>query len=177
VVVIFARGPAGNTLWDFCRRKGWDEDVQVVSDVDVLVRLVRSDKVDVVLCANFNGLGRSVSQLVQLLREFVAHKVTLIVPGAINTSSVSSKVFLDVLDSLAEFKASATTQRVHEGLARARARGRKLGRPRTLDAHRGDVAKLRARGLSGRAIARELGLPVGSVFQILRQLSNSGAAI
>jgi hypothetical protein len=42
---------------------------------------------------------------VQALREFVAHKVTLIVPGrGIDTSKVSSKVFLDTLDAVSEFK-------------------------------------------------------------------------
>jgi DNA invertase Pin-like site-specific DNA recombinase len=159
VVVIFARGSAGNTLWDFCRRKGWDEDVQVVSDADVLMRLVRSDRVGVVLCANFNGLGRSVSQLVQVFREFVAHNVTLIVPGQIDTSKVSSKVFLDTLGAISEFKRCVAVERISAGLNAARRRGVKLGRPVKINAYYEDVARWRAQGRTGRAIGKELGVP------------------
>ena len=68
---------------------------------------MRAGKVEVVLCSGLNVLGRSLSHLMRVLKEFVAHKVALIVPGRINTSSVSSKVFLDVLDSVDEFKHSA----------------------------------------------------------------------
>src|SRR4029077_4364189 len=103
------------------------------------MRLVRSDRVGVVLCANFNGLGRSVSQLVQTLREFVAHGVVLIIPGRINTSE-APQVFLKTLNAIEEFKHSAAVEAIHEGFASAKARGTKLGRPRTLDAHREDVA-------------------------------------
>jgi DNA invertase Pin-like site-specific DNA recombinase len=115
-------------------------------------------------------MARSSLELVAMLKDFVVHKTVLIVPGRINTSSVSSKVFLDVLDSIAEFKRVATVEAINEGLAVAKARGVKLGRPKTLDAYREDVARLKAQGLSGRGIARKLGLPVGSVFGIIGQL-------
>jgi hypothetical protein len=72
VVVIFARGRDGNSLWDFAVRRGWEDDTQFVNDADVLMRLVRSDRVGVVLCANFDGLAGSVSQLVAVLRELVS---------------------------------------------------------------------------------------------------------
>ena len=39
------------------------------------------------------------------------------------------------------------------------------GRPTTLNAYCEDVAKLRAQGRSGRAIAKEVGIPAGSVFK------------
>ena len=54
-------------------RRGW-EDFAVVSDADVLLRAVRAGKVEVVLASNLRGLGRSVSHLVELLREFVTRK-------------------------------------------------------------------------------------------------------
>ena len=49
------------------------------------------------LASSLNGLGRSVAELVEVLREFVVHKVVLIVPDSrIDTSKMPSKVFLDV---------------------------------------------------------------------------------
>jgi DNA invertase Pin-like site-specific DNA recombinase len=170
VLVIYAPvSTDGASLWEYAYQRGWD-DVQVP---DVLIRAVRAGKVEIVLASSLIGLARSSLELVAMLKDFVVHKTVLIVPGRINTSSVSSKVFLDVLDSIAEFKRVATVEAIREGLAAAKARGTKLGRPRTLDAYREDVARLKAQGLSGRGIARALGLPVGSVFGILRHLSSS----
>ena len=61
---------------------------------------------------------------------------------------------------------SFATERIREGLAVARRRGIKLGRPTKLNAYREDIARRRAIGRTGRAIAAELSLPVGSVFQV-----------
>jgi DNA invertase Pin-like site-specific DNA recombinase len=108
----------------------------------------------------------------RVLKEFVAHKVALIIPSAgINTSSVPSKVFLDALDSIAEFKHSVAVERINAGMAAAKARGVKLGRPMTIDAHRDDVARLRAQGRTGRAIAKELNIPSSSVFKLIKGTS------
>jgi DNA invertase Pin-like site-specific DNA recombinase len=175
VVVIYAPlSRDGAPLWAYCTQRRWD-DVRVLKDAGELTRLVRLGRVEVVLANSLIGLGRSVPEVVAVLREFVSRKVVLIIPGRINTSA-SPEVFLKTLDAVEEFKHSATVEATNEGLAAAKARGIKLGRPRTLDAYREDVARLRAQGLSGRGIARALGLPVGSVFGILRQLSDNSAS-
>jgi DNA invertase Pin-like site-specific DNA recombinase len=151
-------------------RRGW-EDFAVVSDADVLLRAVQAGRVEIVLASSLKGLGRSVSHLVELLREFVTRKVTLIIPGqGIDTSKVPGKVFLHTLDAISEFKRSAALEAINEGLAAAKARGVRLGRPETVNAHREDVARLRALGLSGRAISKELGVPSSTVFKIIGQL-------
>jgi DNA invertase Pin-like site-specific DNA recombinase len=65
-----------------------------------------------------------------------------------------------------------SNDRINAGLAAARERGAKLGRPRTLDRHIDAVAKLSRKGLSGRKIAAELNIPTGSVFAILKKARN-----
>jgi DNA invertase Pin-like site-specific DNA recombinase len=77
---------------------------------------------------------------------------------------------MHVLASVAEFERSVIVERINAGLAAARARGSKLGRPRTLDRHVSAVAKLSRRGLSGRKIAAKLNIPPGSVFAILKSV-------
>ena len=47
------------------------EEVQVVSDADVFMRMVRAGKVEIVL-ASLNGLGRSVSHLLQVSQAILA---------------------------------------------------------------------------------------------------------
>ena len=66
---------------------------------------------------------------------------------------------MHVLMSMAEFERSMVRERTRAGVKAAKAAGKVLGRPRTLDAHRADILTLRATGLSMRAIAAKLTIP------------------
>ena len=70
-----------------------------------------------------------------------------------------------MLDAIEEFKRSVGRENINAGLAAAKRRGVKLGRPQTVN--RRAVKRLRARALSGWAISKELGIPNSSVFGIL----------
>jgi DNA invertase Pin-like site-specific DNA recombinase len=110
--------------------------IVIFRPADALLRGVRSDRFEIVLASSLHGLGRSVPSSCKCLG-FIAHKTVLIVPGRFDTSKLSSKVFLDTLDAIEEFKHAATVEAINEGLAAAKTRGIKLGRRRTLDAYRG----------------------------------------
>jgi DNA invertase Pin-like site-specific DNA recombinase len=69
-----------------------------------------------------------------------------------------------VLGAVAELERSLIAERVRAGLRNARAKGKRLGRPRVaVDAAK--VARLRAAGFSWPKIARELGVSVGTAYQ------------
>jgi hypothetical protein len=55
-------------------------------------------------------------------------------------------------------------------IARAKAGGVRFGRPMTIDAHGDSVVRLRAQGRTGRAIAKELGIPSSNVFRLIADL-------
>jgi DNA invertase Pin-like site-specific DNA recombinase len=67
---------------------------------------------------------------------------------------------------VSEFERSVIRERVNAGLAAAKAKGVKLGRPRTLDRHEDEVRRLAAEGISLRKIAATLEIPVGSIFRL-----------
>ena len=72
-----------------------------------------------------------------------------------------------MLSAISQFERSLIVDRINAGLARARAQGKHLGRPRI---HRVDVAQalaLRAQGQSWRATARALGVNVMAVRRAL----------
>jgi putative DNA-invertase from lambdoid prophage Rac len=70
--------------------------------------------------------------------------------------------------AVAEFERSIIRERVNSGLAAARAKGVRLGRPPKLQKRRSEVLKLKAEGKGIREISRELGMPVASVFKLVK---------
>jgi len=75
-----------------------------------------------------------------------------------------------VLAAVAELERSLIAERVKAGLRNARAKGKTLGRPkRIVDARQ--VALLRANGLGVRAIAKQLGVGVGTLYRIVPECS------
>jgi DNA invertase Pin-like site-specific DNA recombinase len=170
VVIIAGQGPESNALADYAARRGW-EDIHVASDLTMVMRAVRAGKVEVLLASGLRGLGRSLSQLAATVRELAERSVGLCIPSLGIIDAGSRQTLLNTMDCVVESKAAIATERTTHGLARAKRRGVKLGRPRILDGHRGEVARLRAAGMSGREIAKELGVSPRSVFNVLRRPS------
>jgi putative DNA-invertase from lambdoid prophage Rac len=80
---------------------------------------------------------------------------------------------MNILCAVAEFEHEIIRERVNAGIARAKARGVRFGRPRSIDAHAGCVARLRAQGRTGRAIAKELGIPSSNIFRLIADLEKA----
>jgi Enterobacteriaceae phage serine recombinase len=80
----------------------------------------------------------------------------VVLDQAIDTTTPSGRLLFHVLAAIAEFERDLIRDRVVAGLRRAKAQGRRLGRPRL---HHVDVEQaqgLLAEGLSLRAVARRL---------------------
>jgi len=88
----------------------------------------------------------------------------------VDTSTPTGKMVFTVLGAVAELERSLIAERVRAGLRNARAKGKKLGRPRKA-VDRSRIARLRRTGASWAAIAKELGLGEGTV----RRASQKGA--
>lgn len=139
--------------------------------LDALMTEVRKGRVDVLAVYKLDRLGRSLQHLAQLLGEFETNGTSLVATSqGIDTSesNPAGRLQMHVLAAVAEFERSVIRERINAGLAAAKERGAKLGRPRTLDQHRDAVAKLSRSGMSGRKIAARLQIPVGSIFSLMR---------
>jgi DNA invertase Pin-like site-specific DNA recombinase len=141
--------------------------------LDSLMTQVRRGRVDVVVVYKLDRLGRSLQHLAQLIGEFETHGTALIATSqGIDTSesNPAGRLQMHVLAAVAEFERSVIRERINAGLAAARERGTKLGRPRTLDQHVVAVSRLRRKGLSGRKIAAKLNIREGSIFALLKKV-------
>jgi DNA invertase Pin-like site-specific DNA recombinase len=145
--------------------------------LDAMMTEIRRGRVDVLAVYKLDRLGRSLQHLAQLIGELEAHGTALVASSqGIDTSesNPAGRLQMHVLAAVAEFERSVIVERINAGLAAARERGAKLGRPRILDRHVSAAATLSRKGLSGRKIAAKLNIPEGSIFAVLGRAKSDG---
>src|SRR5712692_6121358 len=165
----------------FCERRGWPVGSEYVDagvsgskehrpQRDRLLADCRRRRVDVVLVYRYDRFARSLRQLVNALEDFRSLGIDFIsLHEGVDTSTPNGRLVFGIFASIAEFERELIRDRVRSGLAAAKARGRRLGRPRvTVDAAR--IASLRAQGRSWREITRETGISKGSAQRALSGL-------
>jgi DNA invertase Pin-like site-specific DNA recombinase len=164
----------------YCQQRGWKKPeffVDTISgakstrpQLDRMLKEMRSGCVERVVTYKLDRLGRSITHLCLLVDEMTRLGIPLICSSqGIDTSGNNpcGKFQLDVLKAVCEFERNLIRDRVNSGLAAARARGVKLGRPASLHKRADEVLALKKQGLGVRAIARELGMAVSSVQSVL----------
>jgi DNA invertase Pin-like site-specific DNA recombinase len=121
---------------------------------------------DVVAVWKFDRMARSVSHLLRVLETFKAQGIEFVsFSEQMDTSTPAGKMVFTVLGAVAELERSLIVERVKAGLRNARAKGKRLGRPRTiLDTNR--IATLRAQGVGWKRIAAGLGVGVGTIYRV-----------
>lgn len=114
-------------------------------------------------------LGRSLAHLATLLGELQYLGVGLYLhQQAIDTGTPAGKAMLAMCGVFAEFERSLIVERINAGLARAKAQGKKLGRPTSTTAHtESRIRTMHKSGTGKLKIARELGVGVSTVQRIL----------
>ena len=96
--------------------------------------LSRLEEGDTVVVESLSRLGRSTKDLLTLIDLFESKKVKLVsLKENIDTSTSTGRLLLTVLSALSQFERDVIVERTNEGLAAARARGRKGGRPKVAD--------------------------------------------
>ena len=124
---------------------------------------------DKVMAWSVDRLGRSLPDLLAVMGELKARGVDLYLhQQSIDTSTPAGKAMFQMLGVFSEFEREIIRERVNSGLARAKAQGKKLGRPRRDTAKRlTAIRKLRKQGVGINKIARKLGIGVSVVQRVL----------
>jgi DNA invertase Pin-like site-specific DNA recombinase len=126
---------------------------------------------DVLAAWSVDRLGRSLQHLVRFLDEIHSKRIDLYLhQQGIDTTTPAGKALFQMCGVFAEFERSMIQERVKAGLARARAQGKVLGRPRVSSRIEATVRALRAKGRGIHAIAKEAGVGVGTVQRIIRAI-------
>ena len=136
--------------------------------LDQVMALARARAVDAVVVAGFDRFGRSLAHLVRALEEFRHLGVGFVsLREQLDLSSPTGRVMFAVIAAMAEFERELIRERIQAGLRRARAQGKRLGRPPRVY-HRDRVLPLRQAGKSIRTIAQELEISRRAVQRALR---------
>ena len=88
-------------------------------------------------------LGRSVKNLTTILHDLNSRGVCFrSISDGIDTGTPTGKLLFHMLGAIAEFEAALVSERTKIGLQAAKQRGKRLGRPRRLDAYQIRQAEL-----------------------------------
>ena len=189
-VAIYARVSTANNgqdptmqtreLREYAERRGWTVAGEYVdvgisgskekrAELDRLMADAHRRRFDCVVVWKFDRFARSVSHLLRALENFRALGIEFVsFSEQMDTSTPAGKMVFTVLGAVAELERSLIVERVKAGLRNARAKGKRLGRPkRVVDARR--IAALRAQGAGWKRIAAEMGIGVGTLYRLARE--------
>ena len=171
-------------LRTYCQRRGWEIAGEYVDvgisgakerrpELDRLLADCRRRRPDAVVVYRYDRFARSLRQLVNALCDFDALGIQFVsLHEGVDTSTPNGRLVFGIFASIAEFERELIRERVRSGMAAARARGARIGRPRKpVDADK--VVELPARGVSWRMIARELEVGMGTVRRVAQERSRS----
>ena len=136
---------------------------------DRLCRAATRREVDVVMAWSVDRLGRSLQDLVAFLGDLQASDVDLYLhQQGVDTTTPGGKALFQMMGVFAEFERAMMRDRIKAGLARARAQGKRLGRPPVSPEVEQAIRDARAEGKGMLKIARELGVGTATVQRVLR---------
>lgn len=146
-------------------------------EFDRLCRDAVRGRFDLIAAWSVDRLGRSLQDLVGFLAEIHAVGVNLYLhKQALDTTTPAGKAMFQMMGVFAEFERAMIVDRVNAGLERARANGRKLGRPRTSGTTEGVIRDALAKGDAGiRKIATRFGVGTGTVQRIKAEMDGTAA--
>jgi len=127
---------------------------------------------DTLVVWRLDRLGRSLKHLIELTAELEERGIGLrSLTEAIDTTTASGKLAFHVFGALAEFERNVIRERTKAGLAAARARGRKGGRPPALDdQQREETVRLyREREHSVKEICQMMGISKPTLYSYVRK--------
>jgi DNA invertase Pin-like site-specific DNA recombinase len=145
---------------------GLDKDRPKLAE---MLRHVR--KGDTVVVTKVDRLARSAGHLHQIVEDLNNRGVGFKVlnDGALDTTQPHGKLMFGILASMAEFETALRRERQMEGIAKAKAKGDHLGRPKTVTPLiEQRVRDMRAEGAPLRAIAGAVGYSTATVQSILK---------
>ena len=126
--------------------------------------LDRMESGDVLIVTKLDRLGRNAMDVRQTVEHLSSNgiRVHCLALGGVDLTSPAGKMTMQVLSAVAEFERDLLVERTQQGLIRAKAEGKQLGRPAATQTTR-NVQKLKTQGLTQAQVANELSIGIATV--------------
>ncbi|MNM47234.1 putative DNA-invertase from lambdoid prophage Rac [compost metagenome] len=126
--------------------------------------LERMESGDVLIVTKLDRLGRNAIDVRQTVEQLAATgiRVHCLALGGVDLTSAAGKMTMQVLSAVAEFERDLLIERTQSGLKRAKAEGKKLGRPEAVDTTKA-VQKAKAKNMTQTEVAAELNIGIATV--------------
>lgn len=135
-----------------------------------VLAIAQKRKIDAVLVTELTRWGRDTLDLIHSLHDLQSWGVSLIAQTGMqfDLSTPHGKMMAGLMAVLAEFERDLIRERIKSGVAAAKARGEKLGRPSVPLELQQRVLTAKAQGLSFTQIAKETGISRTKCFEIVK---------
>ena len=135
---------------------------------DQMLKDANRRELKIIMAWSVDRLGRSLQHLVGFLEEVHALDIDLYLHvQGMDTTTPAGRALFQMLGVFSEFERAIIRERIMAGLARAKAQGKAIGRPKVNGQVEKKVLKLRAGGMGIKRVAKEAGVAVGTVYRIL----------
>ena len=126
--------------------------------------LERIESGDVLIVTKLDRLGRNAMDVRSTVEELASAgiRVHCLALGGVDLTSAAGKMTMQVLGAVAEFERDLLIERTQQGLIRAKAEGKKLGRPRATSTTAA-VQRLKAKDVTQAQAAAELGVGIATI--------------
>ena len=126
---------------------------------------------DTLVVTRLDRLARSTADLLAIVsgleRKGVGLRVLDFGGGEVDTRSPSGRLLTTMFGAMAQFERELMLVRQREGIDKAKAAGKYLGRAPTAKRKRGEMQLLQSQGLGASEIARRLSVSRASVYRVL----------
>ena len=131
---------------------------------------------DTLVISRLDRLARSVVHLADLSKRFQQESIALVVLDQnINTSSSTGRLMFNMLAMIAEFENDLRHERQADGIAKAREKNVRFGRPPKLtEGVKQEIYAKRISGATVGQVAKEFNIGVASVYRVIDSLKDSG---
>ncbi|HBR1042003.1 TPA: recombinase family protein [Klebsiella pneumoniae] len=140
--------------------------------------LDRMENGDVLIVTKLDRLGRNAMDIRKTVEQLAALNIRVhcLALGCVDLTSPAGKMTMQVISAVAEFERDLLLERTHAGIARAKAGGKRFGRPPALDHEQKKAVFLRlSEGKSISAIAREFNTTRQTILRVKASMEESNA--
>ncbi len=131
-----------------------------------------------ILVWRLDRLGRSLRHLVTVVEDLLARGIEVIsaTEPHMDSTTPTGRLLRNIFASVAEYEREMIRERVVAGLRKAKASGKRIGRPRAV-LNRFRIERLRAKGMNWEEVAKRMGVSRSTIHRYQRLCQNPPAGL